>query len=371
MMNPFIPYTQPGDYRIQTDLYRVHRTGELIEKVDPESIGPMTITCNENIATKRTATIVTDNPEAYRPFLDHLMPFLTIVDPEGNSVSGPQGLYMVMPSNSTTASDGRSGSIECRDLTQLFAMDSSSGYMIPAGTDRGAAIRTWVSDYGLSIDQVQIPDFGVIQPEDRVWEAGTFLQEAMSEAASGSNWYAPWFDNRGQLVTAVYKPLTDVAPTWVYTNANEDDAADIEGVIVEKPDWNRLANKVIVRKVGDQENPSVSYTAINDNPESPASHTNLGAWITKVIDNNDLVDEEAAKVQAEQILSESASHYRKLTLPSFPVVDADLHQTVGLEIVLGGQIVYTGKFWRTGYTLTLDGGNTTFSQNLARVEEWR
>lgn len=370
-MPAFIPYTQPGDYGISTELYRVHRTGDIISRVDPESIGPITITCNEDIATKRVASIATDNPDTYRPFVDHLMPYLTITDPEGNSISGPQGLYMVMPSNSTTNSDGRTGTVECRDLSQLFVMDASPGYMIPAGTDRGAAMRTWIADKGLGVDQVQIPNFGVIQPEDRVWEPGTFLQDAMAEASTGSNFYTPWFDNRGRLVTGPYRPLTSVAPSWIYTNATDDDAADIEGAISEQPNWNRLANKVTVRKVGDQETPSVSYTATNDNPESPASYTRLGVWIAKVVDSPDLVDDDAARVQAEQLLSESASQYVKLTLPSFPVVDADLHETVGLEIVTNGQITYTGTYWRTGYTLTLDGSRTSFSQELSRVEEWR
>lgn len=370
-MRAFIPYTQPGDYGITTELYRVNRSGDVIEHVDPESIGSITIACNENTNPKRTATIETDYPGDFTPFTDFLMPHMTITDPEGNSVSGPQGIYMVMPSSSITNAGGLSGTIECRDLSQIFVMDTSESFTVPAGTDRGDAIREQALEMGFAPDRVQIPSFGVIQEDIRVWDPGTTAMQYLTDLASGSNWYTPWFDNRGRLVSAPYRPLTDIPPSWIYTNDNDEDAADIEGEIREEPDWNRLANKVIVRRIGDQDNPTISYTATNNNPGSPASFANLGVWITKILDNPDLVDEAAAKVQADQLLSESASHYRKLTLPSFPVIDADLHQAVGLEIVVEGQEVYTGTFWRTGYTLTLDGSQTSFSQNLARVEAWQ
>lgn len=370
-MDRFIPYIQPGGYGITTELYRVDRNGEILSQVDPDSIGTMTIACSQDTNPKRSATVITDYPGDYTPFTDFLMPYLTISDPEGNRVSGPQGIYMVMPSQSVTAPNGRTGQVECRDLSQIFVMDAPASISVASGTDRGAAIRSMAMASGFVPGQIQIPDFDVMQVEDRVWEPGTSTMQAMTDLASGSNWYAPWFDNRGRLVTAPYRALTDIAPTWVYTNENDDDAADLESDIREDPDWNRLANRVTVRKIGTEEDPTISYTAENTNPDSPTSFQSLGVWLpTKIIDNPDLVDEEAARVQAENLLSESASHYRKLTLSTFPEVNADLHETVGLEITSGGELVFTGVFWRTGYSLVMDGSKTSFSQNLSRVESW-
>lgn len=370
-MDRFIPYSQPGAYGITTELWRVQRDGSLIERVDPEHVGTVTVTCNENVPVKRTATVATDEPNAYRPFVDFLMPYLTVSDPEGNTITGPQGLYMVVPSSTSTEAAGSTGDIECRDLSQLLVMATLDNAVCPAGTDRGAYCRQLAFDMGFPQHQVQIPDFGVLQAEDRVWEPGTTVHQVMTDMAVGSNHYQPWFDNYGRLVSLPYAQLTEIAPTHHYTNATDDAAAEIEGAINETPDWNRLANRVTVRKIGDAETPTIWYTATNENPESPVSFPTLGFWIPKVVDNPDIEDEAAAETQAKQLLSESAAHYIKVSLPSFPVVDAELHQTIGLDITRGSESVFNGTFIRTGYTLTLDGGNTGFLMELARVETWQ
>lgn len=370
-MNRFIPYSQPGSFGITTELWRVERDGSLIERVDPLDIGPMSINCNENVATKRIVTIATDSPRSYRPFLDFLMPVLTITDPEGNRISGPQGVYMVVPSNSTTDPNGTTGSIEARDLTELLDMATLDNAVCPAGMDRGAYCRQLALEMGFPATQIQIPDIEVLQPEDRVWDPGTTVLQVMTDLMVGSNWYQPWFTLDGKLITAPTKPRTAVAPDYIYTNATDDDASDIEGVITESPDWNRLANAVTVRKIGNEDTPTISYTARNTNPQSPASYTNLGIWISKAtVDNHDLIDAEQARIQAENLLSESASQYVKLSLPTFPVVGAEVHGTVGLEIRRGAEVIHEGTYWRDGYTLTLDGGQTRMVLSLNRVEEW-
>lgn len=368
----FTPYSQPGSYGITTELWKVRRDGSRIEKIDPLRLGSIPISCNENVAIKRTASFQTDDPGYFKPFVEFVAPYLTISDPAGNTISGQQGLYVIVPSSSTTDSTGRVGTVECRDLCQLLEMATLDNAVCTAGTDRGAFCRQIVLGMGFPPNQVQIPDFGVVQPEDRPWDPGTSVMDILTDMATGSNWYQPWFDNQGRLYTAPYKPLTDVPPVWTYTNANDDEAADIEGAISETPDWTRLANKVTVRKIGDQDQATIFWTAVNANADSPVSTVNIGFEIAKEpVDNPDLLNSDMARVQAEQLLSESASHYVKVSLPTFPVVDAELHQTVGLEIVRGTESVFSGAFWRTGYSLTLDGANTHMVQELSRVEEWK
>lgn len=370
-LGPFIPYAAPGDYGITTELWRTTRTGALVERVDPAAVGQMSITCNENIPAKRQATIQTDAPHTYRPFHDFLMPFLTITDPEGNSVTGPQGLFVVVPSPTSVDASGVTGSVQCQDVSLLLGLGSSLTATIEAGTDRGEYVRRLAFDAGFGVDQVQIPDLGVLQAETKTWDPGATFMEQMTDMMSGSNWYQPWVNNHGRLVSQPYRPLDELAPAWTYTNATDDDAADLEGAISDQPDWNRLANRVTVRKIGNADTPTISYTVDNNNLDSPASIPNLGVIISERYDNIDLVDEAAAKAQAEQLVSESASQYRKVSLPSFPIVDADLHQTVGLETTVDGQVIHSGIWLRTGFSLVLDGAATTFVQELSRVEAWR
>jgi hypothetical protein len=84
-------------------------------------------------------------------------------------------------------------------------------------------------------------------------------------------------------------------------------------------------------------------------------------------------EERRAWMQAkgQALLSERASHLRKLALPTFPDLLADAHQVVGLEIRHGSRVTYEGRWWRSGWSLTLDGGGTAMVQQLKRIEVWQ
>jgi hypothetical protein len=225
---------------------------------------------------------------------------------------------------------------------------------------------------------VLIPDTGVLQPEDRRWDAGTSVYQIMSDCLTSSNWYTQWADFNGRLRTAPYRPLTEIAPVWTYTNADDDNALDLEGAIAEQPDWQRLGNVITVRKLGHGDTPSYFSTKRNTSPLAPISIPSLGFEMARPpVDATDITGETPEDIQAaldamaEALLSEAASHYRKLTVPTFPTLFADAHQTVGLEISHGPSQTYSGTWWRTGWTLHMDGASSSMTQNLSRVESWQ
>lgn len=380
-MDRFIPYANPGAYGITTELWRADRYGNLIEQIDPSLVESGQVSMNEDMTPKRRLAIDVLDPYAFTPLHDWLVPIVALSDPEGNTVAERQGLYLVVPPETVAAPSGVTGTVHGLDGTQLLHMATRDDAVIEAGEDRGAYARRLAYEVGFLPDQVRISDTGVLQPETRRFDPGSTVYSIQSDVLSNSNHYAPWGNQNGILATAPYLPLTSASPVWTYRNTTDLDALDLEGIITESPDWQRLANSVTVRRMGTGEIPTLYATARNENPLSPSSIPALGFEIARQppVDLHDAGGQDATREEieaalqahAEAVLSEAASLYRKITVQTFPSLNADVHQVIGLDIRIGGRQVYDGRWWRTGWTLTLDGGNSTFTQNLARVEEWR
>lgn len=373
----FRPYSSPGSFGISSELWRADRYGNLIEPIDPSLIEPGAVSMDENATPKRTFSIGINDPLAFDVFHDWVVPILSISDPEGNVVSARQGLYLLTPPQTSAEPSGVTGTLEGRDGTQLLDMATRDDTVIPAGMDKGAHARQMALEMGFLPEQVLIPDTGMLQAETKRWTPGTSTYEIMTDDLVDSNYHAPWADANGRLRTGRYLPLTEIAPTWVYTNADEINALDLEGAITGQPDWERLANVVVVRKLGSGDDPSYVSIRRNTNPLSPISIPSLGYEKARPpVDLSDVNGDTPEEIQsildahADALLSEAASHYHKITVPVFPELDADVHQTVGLEIVHGDRQTYTGRWWRTGWVLNLDGANTSMTMSLARVEPW-
>lgn len=373
-MTRFIPYASPGSLGIDTEMWRADRHGNLIERVPGHAIGRATITFSEDTSPMRVMSVDVYEPDLFQPFREWLVPVITLSDPEGNSTTHRHGLYMVTPSHSDVSASGVSGTIRALDATQLLIMATRDDMVIQAGQDRGAFARQLAFEAGFHPAKVDIPDIDVIQAEPRAWEPGTTVYTAMTDILSGSNWYRPWLDLRGHLRTRPYQALHDIPTAYTYTNDNDIDAAELEGPIAGTPDWDRLANSITVRKMGHGDEPSIHWTERNENPMSPVSIPSLGFVKGRTVDAFDIQTEEDAQTMARNMLALASSHYLKYSLPTFPALDADAHETIGLEIgwasETGEPREITGRFWRTGYSLTLDGPRTRMVQSLARVEEF-
>lgn len=377
----FIPYTSAGAYGITVDYWRADRYGNRLTLLDPEYIEAGTVTMNEDATPKRTLTLTVNEPDLLTMLTDWLMPVVTISDPVGNTASGPQGLYLVNPGSAVTDPMGTITTVEGRDPTHLLALATRDDLVWREGVDGGAFVRQLAYEAGFSFAQVAIPDTGVSATIDRSWDPGTPVYTVMSEIMSEGNHYAPWCTLAGRLVSAPYRPLTEVSPVWTYTNATDADAEFLEGAITEQPDTDRLANRVTVRRLGYGEEPTIAETVTNDNPTSPVSTVALGYVranppyddVSEWPDGIDTEDEKRdwLRQKAEALLSDRASQLRKLTVPVFPDLFAEVHKAVVLDIRHGSRETYSGRWWRTGATLRLDGADTSMSLELRRVEAWQ
>lgn len=377
----FIPYTSAGAYGIAVEWWRADRYGNRLEQLDPNMVEAGTVTMNEDATPKRILTLTVNEPDLLALLTDWIMPVATISDPVGNAVSGPQGLYLVNPGTAVTDPMGTITTIEGRDPTHLLAMATRDDLVWRAGVDGGAYVRQLAYEAGFSFAQVAIPDTGVSATVDRPFDPGTTVYAAMSEIMSEGQHYAPWCTLAGRLVSGPYRPLTDLPPVYTYTNATDADAEYLEGAISEQPDTDRLANRVTVRRLGYGDEPTLAETVTNTNPTSPVSTVSLGyvranppyddvsEWPDGIETETDKRD--WLRQKAESLLSDRASRLRKLTVPVFPDLFAEVHQSVGLEIRHGSRETYSGRWWRTGYTLRLDGAETSMSLEMRRVETWQ
>jgi hypothetical protein len=376
-----VPFVTPGAYGIAVEWWRTDRYGNHLGQIDPAWIEGGTITMNEDATPKRVLSLSLGNPGLLAQLTDWIVPVLTITDPAGSKISGPQGRYLVQSGPASTDAAGMELTLDNRDSTYLLAVATRDDLVWRTGVDGGAFCRQLAYEAGWRPDQVSIPDTGVSAASDRTWPQGTTVYTAMSEVMVEGNHYAPWCLLGGILVSSPYRPQTELPPVKTYSNATDADAAEIEGAIVEQPDTDRLANRVTVRKLGYGEEPTLAETLVNDNPTSPVSTLSLGYTranppyddITEWPDGIDTEAEKRAwmREKGQALLSDRASRLRKLSLPVFPDPFAEVHQTVGLEIRHGDRVTYSGRWWRTGYTLRLDGANTTMSLELRRVEPWQ
>jgi hypothetical protein len=279
MSTRFVPYSDPGAIGVMTELWRADRYGNRIAQVDPAILEAGRVDFNEDVAIKRSFSIAVNDPFAFDPLDDWLIPVVAISDPEGNAVRKPQGLFLVTPPSTSTQVSGSIGQVEGRDGCQLLVLATRDDLVWVTGQDGGAFVRQLAYEAGFGLAQVQIPDTGVVATEDRPWDPGTTVFAAMSDVMVDCNHYAPWCNAAGYLVSAPYQPLTDKAPVWTYTNATDQDASWLEGAITEQPDWSRLANKVTVRRLGSGDEPSLAETRKLQSPfrdaalRSPIPHT--------------------------------------------------------------------------------------------------
>src|SRR5690349_15354643 len=108
-MSVLVPYSDPGAFGITTELWHCDRYGNRSEQEDPETLGKVVVRFDEDTAPKRTITIDSHDPHAFDSLHDWVTPLVHITDPEGNTVGGPQGLFLVTPPGTTTDAPGSIG----------------------------------------------------------------------------------------------------------------------------------------------------------------------------------------------------------------------------------------------------------------------
>lgn len=355
-------------YAVSARLWRADRYGTRIEQVPIDVPVQGTIEYNEDTEAKHKLSLEVNRPGYLRPFVDYLIPELTLVGLDGVPQTAALGHYIVTPPKTRLTASRFSGTIEGRSIVWLLASDTlGDGLTIPAGTDKGAAARDIALGAGLLASQLALPDTGDVLAEDWPVDPGTTRLTAINDLYNSANWYAVWADGQGVVRTSPWQDLDTARETHRYGAADE---LAIIGELDEEPEWGRLRNRVTVRNIAPGREPIHSTREVQ-NRASPMHRDNLGLVLAGApVDDPQIETQAQADARAETLLADGASYYRKARVSTVLDLSAGAHDVVRLDLTHAGAR-YDGLWVRRAWKVRLGGVTAVTESDLYRIERWR
>jgi hypothetical protein len=169
---------QGGVVTMQPRLYRANFMGELLEDIS-DGVLSATATADpgRDVAWTLDATMTLDGFRRLTPFVDWLVPTLTVTYPDGSQRSGPLGLYFVLGGNQTRNEFGGTVKVDARDpLWLLSEQGYSAPYSVGAGANVIATVKSILAGAVLTGDatdarrRYQIDDATIVTSEAKEWQ---------------------------------------------------------------------------------------------------------------------------------------------------------------------------------------------------------
>jgi hypothetical protein len=206
------------------------------------------------------------------------------------------------------------------------------------------------------------------------WEAGDSVLLATNTLLEAGGQYHLWTTGENRLRSYKYRDPASTNPATTY---DTQPGNRLVPPIVETPDWSRLRNRVIVRRMNPDEVPLVGRAEVTDrsSPLHPITlQERMGAtapvYLSHTEDNSELVDQATADAAAANLLATGASFYRSLTIETLPDLFMEGHQIIALDIADGDDHHYTGNWIQRTFTLTMQGAKATCQRELTASMRW-
>jgi len=362
-----------GALAVETALWLADRYGNKLERIAQRQPVTGTIQFNEDTATNRALSLTVNEPYLFEPFRDFVIPEITIADAYGTVITRDFGHYVVLPPKTTTEPQRVSGTIEGKGaLEWMLSRSQLVTYTADAGRDTGEVAREIAMGIGVNPNQIQIPNTGKVLVEEYQPKPGIDRLQAMTDLLVASNHYAPWSTGTGELVSRPYQDIAVISPVRSWST---ESGAQLVPPITEEPNWDRLRNHVVVRRIDPSKEPIWADVWITNqthplfhDPDNP--EIGFPEELGEVVDSTEVETESEALALARSLLAEGASYYRKLTLRTLIDMDADAHEVIALTVMDGSRIAYDGSWWRRAWKVTLSGVSAITDSEIYRVEAW-
>lgn len=363
-----------GAVSVTTQLYRANRNGTLLEDLSElATIGSGKITHSIDAEPKLSLALDLPKKAGVRSFADWLVPILTCRWADGTVETGWMGQYVIVPGPLTHDSGSSRGSIEARDATYLLKLATyPRGKNFAAGLLYTDVITEVLESVGFT--RIAIPPSDKVLPSRFNVKPGVSKLEVVNKLLEAIGYYSLSADLLGYLVSKpIPASLVNEEPAASY--GPDDLTAD---PIREDPDMDRFCNVVVVRRI--QSGKSTIYAvARNDNPASQSSTVALAGGpeagfkveYTRTIDDNDIINDDAAQAIADGYLAEGQSFYRRLTIKTYPTPDLGLHDVVSLNVSNPDGEISAGSWLRQGWEVGFSAASASVIHSLGRVEDFR
>ena len=223
----------------------------------------------------------------------------------------PLGVWLL--SAPTMSTDGQVRKWKVDLLSKLAILDEDcveSAYSVAAGTPIIETVKQLIESTGETRLAVTEPSGGALLASgNMVWEAGTPKLTVINALLESINYWSLWVDGGGQFRVEPYVRPVARPIRWSFEKGSAS---------IHVPSWQRdqdtagVPNKIILVSQSEDANaPSLTATALNENPASPFCFQARGRWITHV--------ETGVEASSQKVLDELAQ--RRLIDRSSPVAN--------------------------------------------------
>lgn len=347
------------------------------EEIDTGRILSGTFSYNEDFDTKRQATIRVRIPETIKVLSDWIIAEIDIRDDVGNAFTVALGHFVAIEQDIEQTSTGRTSSIEFRDLTWIMRQSTITTPIVAlAGTDHGAAARQIISDFGIPVPLINIPDSGTIISADILPDEKDDLLSFATRVLSGGGMYQPWVAQDYRVTSSKAVDVSTSPADIIFSGL---DGAKILQVISNKPQVSGVRNQITIRKASPGE-PIIEATATVTDESSRAHPLNIGRMmganipiILGRIDNESAIATiEDAQALADARLSIASTYLDRLNIQTYPDTQTmDGHKIIALDVRDGVTQLYTGNWLQRTWSVSIGTGPPIVSREMTRSVGWR
>jgi hypothetical protein len=318
--------TSGGAIKVQGQVFRSNKNNDKLDELTSYVLnGTATLDINQPVPWTFQADITT--PSILTPYVDCLMPILTLTYPDGSTKSGQIGLFMVMPSPQTSTALITTGKIDGRGLEWMLSVDSVTDvYNVNSGVDYLTAVADVIATTGIT--RYSLPPSGVLTPGPFSWKHGTSKLQIVNELLAAAGYYPITSDRTGRLISWPTPDLTTVAPSVTYTSYGGQvvDAVEIQPLL------DRFCNKVLVI-ANDAKRHIITTVLTNNNPANPTSTVALGITIMKVLQMPKAATQTQTDIMGHRLLDEGSAIYQQIKIRVLPDPLRDPREVVDMDVV--------------------------------------
>jgi hypothetical protein len=353
-------------------LYTATKSGEILDDISAYLMsGEVDLDLDRTEGSKMVFTGKMRNSPDLEPLdlpamRSYVAPFLRLIYEDGSETMEQQGLFVVIPARAEHHPSASFYSLEGRDLCWLLAANQTPITVTDSpGTSPVSLAHTALSSVGMP--RRNIPATTYTNPKAITWPIGTSRLKRINARLESAGYYSLWFDRKGVATSRAYDDLATKQAAVTYSSAT---GSRIVPPVTDEPDWTRVCNRVIVIGSDASIAPIAAIRENNDPLSSMAFQNNDNNWITRFVESADIKEQAAANAMADQMIQQGATYYRRLTIETLPDPERNPREIYELDIHGEQGEIATGKWFCSGYKLSLDWKAPTMRHEVNRIEEF-
>ncbi len=344
---------------ISVELWRTDIDGNRLENLSRFLVSGAVEMNTDRQAGKLSARFSLTDPDRIRPYIDFLVPTLTIQYDDGSpTVEKALGFYSTRMAPAIVTLERNEATYEVEDLTRLLSVSAYTAVdNVAASTNIVTEVEATLGE--AAITRYSFPTTSSVTSKALTYTIGTSRLEKANDLLGSIGWYSVYPRLDGRLTSKPYIDLGSAQP--VMTITDEDVLAPVE---VQTNDQT-LVNVVIVIR-DDPAQAALYSVARNDDPSSPTSTVNVGFEYARVEKVADLQTQAEVDSLAARLLREARTYYQTAMVRVWPDTDFGIHEVVDLAFT-NELATLNGRWWCRRWGLGLTPSTCYYDLELNRV----